>query len=106
MATFLFQASYSSDGVQGLIRDGAARRRSAIEAAATSLGGRLEAFYFACGDVDAYVIVDLPDTVEANALSRAVNQSGAVHLKTTVLMTVEQMDQAIAQKVDYRAPGK
>ena len=106
MATYLFEASYSSDGVRGLIRDGGARRRAAIEAAAASLGGRVEAFYFAFGDVDAYLIVDLPDNVRANALSLAVNQSGAVQLKTTVLMTAEEIDQAIAQKVEYQPPGQ
>ena len=106
MAMFLFEASYSSDGVRGLIHDGGARRRAAIETAAASLGGRVEGFYFAFGDVDAYVIVDLPDNVRANAFSLAVNQSGTVHLKTTVLMTAEEIDQAIAQKADYQPPGK
>ena len=105
MAMYLLEASYSSDGVRGLIRDGGAKRRAAIEAAAASLGGRVETFYFAFGDVDAYVIVDLPDNVRANALSLAVNQNGAVRLKTTVLMTAEQIDQAIAHKAEYQPPG-
>jgi uncharacterized protein with GYD domain len=106
MAKYLFEASYASDGVQGLLRDGAASRRDAVESAVSGLGGNIEAFYFAFGDVDAYLIIDLPDNVAANALSLAVNQSGAVRLKTTVLLTADEIDQAIARRVEYRAPGK
>jgi uncharacterized protein with GYD domain len=106
MAKYLFQASYTSEGLQGLTRDGASSRRSAIETTVGHLGGRLEAFYYAFGEVDAYVLVDLPDNVSANALSLVINRSGMVHLKTIVLMTPEEVDQAIGQHVDYRAPGQ
>ena len=106
MAKFLFEASYTSDGVQGLLRDGAAGRRAAVESAVSGLGGKVEAFYFAFGDVDAFLILDLPDNVAANALSLAINQSGAVRVKTTVLLTPEEIDQAIARQVEYRPPGR
>jgi hypothetical protein len=39
-------------------------------------------------------------------LSLVINRSGMVHLKTIVLMTPEEVDQAIGQHVDYRAPGQ
>ena len=66
----------------------------------------LEAFYYAFGGSDVYLIVDLPDAVTAAAVSRAVNQSGAVQLKTIILMTAEEMDQAAKKTVAYRPPGK
>jgi uncharacterized protein with GYD domain len=106
MAKFLFEASYGPQGVQGLARDGAAHRRATVESTVTALGGHVEAFYYAFGDVDAYLIIDLPDNIAASALSLAVNQSGAVSIKTTVLLSADEVDQAIARKVDYRPPGK
>jgi hypothetical protein len=42
----------------------------------------------------AYVIVSLPDNVTAASVSMAVNASGAVNLRTTVLLTPEEIDQA------------
>ena len=42
------------------------------------LGGTVEAFYFAFGQSDAYVIADLPDNVSAAAVASAVGASGAL----------------------------
>ena len=62
--------------------------------------------YFAFGDVDCFVIVDLPDNVSAAALSLAVNESGMIASKAIVLLTPEEMDKAGKTKVHFRAPGK
>ena len=70
-----------------------------------SAGGRVEAFDFAFGGADAYVIVDLPDNVSAAAMALAVNQSGTASTKTTVLLTPEEMDAAGKKTINYRAPG-
>ena len=64
----------------------------------------LDALYYAFGDTDAYVIVEEPDNVTVTALSLAVNASGAVSLKTTPLLTPEEIDQAAKQSVNYRPP--
>ena len=69
------------------------------------VGGKLEALYFAYGDVDAYVIVDVPDAASGIAISLAVNASGAVHASTTPLITAEELDLAAKKSVVYRAPG-
>ena len=71
-----------------------------------SLGGSVEAFYYAFGETDVYVIVDAPDNATAAAVSLAVSASGAVALKTTPLLTPEEIDQAARKTVEYRAPGK
>ena len=105
MPKYLMQATYASEGLKGLAKDGARKRRETVQKATEQLGGKLEAFYYAFGEVDAYVIVDLPDAVTASALSMAVNASGAVQLRTTPLLTVEEVDSAIAKNVAYRAPG-
>jgi uncharacterized protein with GYD domain len=106
MAKFLFEANYTPEGAKGIIKDGGSARRAAIEKAVTGLGGRLEAFYFAFGGVDAFVIVDLPDNVTAAAMGLAVGQSGLASTKTVVLLTPEDVDAATKKSVTYRGPGR
>jgi uncharacterized protein with GYD domain len=106
MPKYLYQASYTTDGVKGLLKDGGSGRRTAVEQAMKGLGGKLEAMYFAFGPRDVFAIVDMPDHVSAAAASLAVAASGAVHIETTVLMTAEEMDQASKKTVSYRPPGR
>jgi uncharacterized protein with GYD domain len=105
MPKYLFEASYTAEGARGLIKDGGSKRRAAIEAMVKGLGGRLEALYFTYGDTDAIVIVDLPDSASATAASLTVGASGAARVKTVVLITPEEVDQAVKKTVQYRAPG-
>ncbi len=105
MPKFLFQGSYNAEGTKGLIKGGGSARRKAAEDIAKALGGKVEAFYFAFGESDAFVIADLPDAGSAAALSLAVNASGAVTGKTTVLLTPEEMDAAAKKTPPYRKPG-
>ena len=106
MSKYLLQASYTAEGAKGLAKAGGSSRRAAVEEVLKSIGGKLEAFYFAFGESDAYVIFEAPDAVAAAALSVAVNASGAVRSKTTVLLTTEEMDQATKKTVRYRPPGQ
>lgn len=106
MPKYLVQASYTTEGTKGLLKDGGTKRRAAVEELMKGLGGKVEAFYFAFGDADAFVIVDGPDNATAAAVSMAVNASGAATVKTTPLLTPEEMDQATKKTVHYRAPGR
>jgi uncharacterized protein with GYD domain len=106
MAKFLIKGSYTGEGARALVKEGGSRRKAAVEQMLTGLGGRVESFYFALGDSDAYVIVDLPDTTTGAALSLAVNASGMVRLSTIMLMTPEEVDTACRKTVSYRAPGQ
>ena len=107
MARFLFQATYSTEGVKGVLKEGGTGRRTAVEAALKSLGGKLEAFYFAFGETDVYAIVDGIDNATAAAFSMGVGASGTLsHTKTTVLMTPEEIDQAAKKTMSYRPPGR
>ena len=105
MPKYLLQATYTSEGLKGLAKEGGSKRRAAVQKATEQLGGKLEAFYYAFGEADVYVIVDLPDAATASALSMAVNAAGTVKLRTTPLLTVEEVDSAITKNVSYRAPG-
>jgi uncharacterized protein with GYD domain len=106
MPKYLFEARYSPEGAIGLAKEGGTGRRDAVKKHLEDVGGRLESMYFALGEIDCFVIVDLPDNVSAAALSLAVNESGLIASRTIVLLTPEEMDQAGKRKVHFRAPGK
>jgi uncharacterized protein with GYD domain len=106
MPKYLYQASYTDEGLKGLLKEGGSKRREATERAIKGLGGTMEAYYFAFGDFDACAIVDLPDNVSSSALSLIVNASGTSKVKTIVLLTPEEVDQATKKSVDYRPPGQ
>ncbi len=106
MARFMFQATYSTEGLKGLLKEGGTGRRAAIEQALKTIGGRLESIYYAFGDTDVYVVVDGIDNVAAATFSMGVASTGALHsVKTIVLLTPEEIDQAGKKALSYRAPG-
>jgi uncharacterized protein with GYD domain len=106
MPKYLIQASYTAEGLKGLQKDKASGRRSAVAQAVEGIGGRLEGMYYGLGEDDVFVIVDAPNTGAVAAMSIAVSASGLVRTRTTALMTVEEVDQALAKSVSYRAPGR
>jgi uncharacterized protein with GYD domain len=105
MPKYLFHGSYTPEGFRGLLDEGGSKRREAAEQALQSVGGTLEAFYFSFGDNDFYIIVDLPDNVSTTAVSFVGNVSGSFSIKTIVLLTPEEVDEAIKKSVDFRPPG-
>ena len=105
MPKYLITASYTAEGVKGLAKDGGTKRRQAAEAAIKSAGGRMEAFYFAFGAHDAYIVIDAPDNASVAAASLAVNASGAVQASTVVLLTPEEIDRATKKGTIYQPPG-
>ena len=106
MPKYLIQANYVGEGIKGLLKEGGTSRRAAVEKALSSVGGKLEGFYYAFGDTDAFVIVELPDNVTAAALSLIVNAPGTVAAKITVLLTPEEIDAATKKTPNYRPPGQ
>ena len=105
MAKYLIQASYVGEGIKGLLKEGGSARRAAVEKLLASVGGKVDSFYYAFGDTDAYVIVDAPDNVTTAAVALTVAASGLVTIKSTVLLTPEEVDQATKKSPAYRAPG-
>lgn len=105
MPKYLVEASYTREGVAGVLAKGGSSRRDAVTDMVAGMGGQLECFYFGFGDRDAVVIVDVPDNEAAAAVAMAVNASGGAVVKTTVLLTPEQVDEAAKRSVDYRAPS-
>ena len=106
MPKYLIQASYVGEGLKGLLKEGGSGRRAAVETVVKGMGGTLETFYYAFGEDDVFGIVDFPDSETAAAFALAVNASGVVKARTTVLMTPEEVDEAAKKTVDYRPPGQ
>ena len=104
MPKFLFEASYTVEGTKGLQHEGGSSRRDAVAKAVQSVGGRLEHFYFAFGDHDAFAIADLPDNESAAAVALSVGAAGGANVRTVVLLTPEEIDTAVRRSVDYNPP--
>jgi uncharacterized protein with GYD domain len=106
MKKYLITASYNSNGVKGIMKDGGSKRKAEVKKMIEGLGGKLESFYFAFGEHDAYVTVELQDDITAAAAVSKVNASGVVSVTTTVLLSPEDVDAAIKKSVSYKAPGE
>ena len=106
MAKFLIKASYTSDGLKGLMKAGGTSRVNAVEKALAGVGGSIESFYFAFGTDDVYVVVDGPDNAGAMAVAAKIGSSDAIRdYETVVLLTPAEVDQAMNVTVDYAPPG-
>jgi uncharacterized protein with GYD domain len=105
MPKYLIEASYTAEGLRGLQKDKASGRKQAVTKVVESLEGKVEALYFALGEHDVVMIVEMPDVASAAALALGVSSTGLVRTRTTALLTVEETDRALAKKLNYRAPG-
>ena len=106
MGKYLFQGSYTEQGLTGLLKEGGSGRVKAIEQLVKGLGGKLEMFYFAHGSDDFFIVADVPDGVSAIATSLIVNATGTVKARMTVLITPEEIDQATKITVNFRPAGQ
>ncbi len=105
MPKYLIEANYIGDGISGLLKEGGTSRRAAVDELFKSMEGTVESFYFAFGDRDVYIIGELPDNAAAAALALRVNSAGAAACKTTVLLTPQEIDEAVKKTAIYRPPG-
>jgi uncharacterized protein with GYD domain len=105
MPKYMFTGSFTAEGAKGVQAEGGTRRVQAISAGFASVGGTLESYHFAFGGDDFFIIGELPDNAAAAALALRTSASGAVHTRTIVLMTPEEVDQVSALSPVYRAPG-
>jgi uncharacterized protein with GYD domain len=106
MAKYMIKASYSTEGIKGLMAKGGTARRDAIEKLVTGVGGSVESLYFAFGADDVYVVVDAPSHEAMAAVAGTVTSSGALSdYETVVLLTADQLDAAANMSVDYNPPG-
>jgi uncharacterized protein with GYD domain len=77
MPKYLVRGSYTVEGLKGVLKEGGSKRVEAVKQLVEGLGGKLEAFYFAFGDDDFFIITDGPDNVATLAASLISNASGS-----------------------------
>lgn len=106
MAKYLIQGSYSVEGLNGLLKDKASGRKSAVQAAVKSIKGKVDSLYFGVNGADIVMIVDAPDNVSVASLAVTAMASGGVDMMITPLLTVDELDTALAMSPKYRAPGE
>lgn len=105
MPKYLLQVNYTLEGVKGVIAQGGSARKAAAAAAAKSAGGKVESFHFAFGSTDVFVIADLPSNAAAAALALTVSAGGGATVRTTALLTVDEIDTAAGTRVKYSPPA-
>lgn len=106
MSKYLIEASYTADGVKGLLKEGGSGRRAAVEQLITGAGGTVESCYFVFGEDDLIAVVDLPDNATMAAVSLSVSAAGGATTSVRVLLTPEEVDAAAKKTIQYRPPGR
>jgi len=106
MPLYLGRFSYTTDAMRALL-DQPQDRSAAAREVAESLGGKLVGFWFAFGEFDGVFLMEAPDNASAAALAMAVGASGAVQIETTVLLDMDEAQDAMrkAAAATYRPPG-
>ena len=92
MAKYMILVNYTLDGVKGLKAEGGSARVAAATELIEGLGGKVESFYFAFGDTDAYIIADFPDNASVAAAGLTVGAGGGGTVRTVVLVTPAEAD--------------
>lgn len=106
MPKYLIKASYSPEGIKGLMAKGGTARADAIGKLVAGVGGSMESLYFAFGSDDVYVVADAPSNAAMAAVAGTVSATGALkNFETVVLLTPAELDEASGISVDYSPPG-
>ena len=105
MPLYLWQATYTPTGTKGLMKDGGSKRKQLVGQMVEKTGGKLHSFYYAFGETDVYAIAEFPDHATALAASMAVNSAGVVQLRSTLLLSAEEVDAATKKSIAYTPPG-
>jgi len=102
---YLFRASYTQKGIEGVLKEGGTARVAAVEKLVASVGGRVICQFWAFGADDFLAVAELPDNSAAARLAATVGATGTSSVTTTVLLTAAEIDDAVRRGVEYRAPG-
>ena len=107
MPKFMFTGTYSTQGQNGILKEGGTARRAAVAAIVERVKGKVESHHFALGRNDFYIIAELPSHTAAAAVAATIGASGAVAaFETVALLTGEELDGAVKLSPIYRAPGR
>ena len=89
MAHYLYQVTYTQEAWAAQLKNPqnvADRVRGSVE----GLGGKIVGIWYAFGESDLFVVLEMPDNISMAAFALAVAAGGAVSAaKTTVLLSLE-----------------
>jgi uncharacterized protein with GYD domain len=108
MPYYLVQGTYTAEGAAALLAN-PENRIDVVKSAIERLGGKLHGGWFSFGEYDIVLIVNMPDSVSAVAVSLAFSAGGAVKVvKITPLVTAEESVEAMkkASEAGYRPPQR
>ena len=108
MPYYLVQGTYTAEGSAALLAN-PENRIEVVKSAVERLGGKLHGGWFSFGEYDVVLVVNMPDSVSAVAVSLAFSAGGAVKIvKTTPLVTAEEAVEAMkkASEAGYRPPQR
>jgi uncharacterized protein with GYD domain len=101
----MLKIKYSVPGIQGVRKDGGSARVEVARKLVESVGGTMHSFDFAFGEYDAYAILEAPSNAAVAGAATTVGAAGGASIETVVLMTGDEIDQAVRAEAAYRAPG-
>lgn len=108
MPRYLYQLAYTSDSWAAQMKD-PQNRVEKVRGSVEQLGGKIVDAYYAFGDYDIIVILDMPDNQAAAAFAIAVAGGGAAKAaKTTPLMSIEEGIEAVKKGAgsSYKPAGR
>jgi uncharacterized protein with GYD domain len=108
MSLFLAQAAYTGESWKMQLEN-QQNVQQRIDPLVKELGGHIVGAFYAFGEYDIVLLMEMPSEEAAAAFALAVSAGGAVSaLKTTPLLTIEQGMDAMKRAADaagtYRAP--
>jgi uncharacterized protein with GYD domain len=106
MTMYLVKFSYSPETWARLLANPEDRRET-LRPVFDAAGGKLHGLWYAFGDCDGYVLAEMPDAGTAAGTLARVAASGAGSVSTTVLVSVDEMLEALRRGTGagYRPPG-
>jgi uncharacterized protein with GYD domain len=106
MPKYMYSGNYTKEGAAGLLKDGGKARKEEAERIMEAMGGSLEAYYWSFGEMDFFMIIDIPEAL-AIKFSLFVGASGVFNGKLTPLISVEGMEEATSTDLpSMRLPGQ
>jgi uncharacterized protein with GYD domain len=107
MASYLVQASYTSDALASLIKS-QENRTEIVKKTAKKLGGKLTGSWLSFGEYDVVMVVEMPDNVSMASFAIAAAAGGSLKsVKTTPLISTEDAMAAVkkAASSGYKPVG-
>ena len=105
MPKYLWRTSYTQAGAKGVGSEGGSGRRDAAKTAVESVGGTLDAFYFAFGGADAYVMPTCPTTRQHWRSRSPSTDPAARPSRPSRSSSRRPVDAATKREVSFRPPG-